>query len=209
MVAGVAFTTLMVAVVPASATTVQLGLNYSSAFGPIAGHALKIERGPAQMGGFLTGPFAARQLGSPYAPSQYAFATPPVTGNYEPDFTFNFEVNVPGGPDPLNSEIIIKYVLFGGSNGGQLTYRYTWSGTWDGSQYNFVRAFDSVNGFAGSSHTGNWWEDPNANWGLVWVNNPDGTFAQLQASVVPGTGIAALGTAGMAGLGRRRRRGSV
>ena len=209
-VAGQATATTVVNVGDGSTPTVaELGLTFSGTVNqPLQGAALKIQQGPAGMGGFLTGPFAAQQL-TPPTNNQYALANAPIVGAYDPSFTFDFSIADEGNtsPNAFGDDIIIKYALFSTAPANGLLYRYAWRGVYDsdGETYTFSRAFDSTNGFAGSSYQGDWWEDPNADWGLVWDDTIDGTFESLNASVVPGSGLAALGTAGLAGLARRRR----
>lgn len=80
----------------ANAGVVTLGIDFTNDFTWNGGHAVKIERGPAEMGGFLTGPFTSQTLSPPFN-SQFAFASGSFTSQ-QLDFTFNFTVDDFGRP---------------------------------------------------------------------------------------------------------------
>lgn len=161
------------------ATTATMSLKSGGVIGAqLAGAALKVQYGSAALGGFRSGPFAARYFDPPS--TQYAFALAPVAGPSDPSTMFDFTLADAGGAglDAWGGDIVIKYVLF--QENGSFVYRHAWLGTFDSANnaYTFSTVFDSVSGFAGSSHVGKWWQDPNANYDYVYAES-DLTLAQL------------------------------
>jgi hypothetical protein len=133
-------------------------------------------------------------------PSQYGFvrggggATFDTADTYTGNIGLTTTILLDDGYNPANGATITLLIGMFRDNGFSpqtqglnFTYRWTYNGTnWNGALL-----------------TG-WTQEANPY--PVWFNNVSGYFNQLSAAVVPGSGLAAIGTLGLAGVARRRRR---
>ena len=190
-------------------TVVTLGLQFSGTINQsIAGAALKVQYGPAGNNGFQSGPFPVLFFPQPMS-TQYAAAKASVAGAVDPSTSFNLALANEGnsGQNAWGQDIVIKYALF--RSNGSFAYRHAWKGTYDAasSSYTFQTVFFYGGGIgtSGGTPTDGFASTPNFDWGWVYTNENDMTWAQLQSAAVPAPGAAAL--VGLAGVfaGRRRR----
>lgn len=200
-----------VAVVPANATTLSLGINWGPVGPnvPIVGMAVKVDSGSASVQSITNGAttdlppgWFQQSLADSFAAgtnpnassSQYGFVRGGGGSTYDtadsygaPDvdtplgFTASFLLDADYDPE-ANDTVVVLWTTFRGDN-GQLSAQGKHTFTFDGSAWNGENDF-----------------------GPFWSPDDSGTFNQFSAAVVPGSGIAAIGTLGVAGVARRRRR---
>lgn len=207
---------------PAAATTLSFTINWgpngptTPPSGPIVGIAVKINSGSASVqsitnattgaGYTLPTGWSQQTLKSSFVagtnpnagPSQYGFvrggggATHGTADSYGGlgtpaplGFTASFLLDPSYTPNN-NDTVSVIWTTFTdtGILSAQAGYTFTYSSstlTWSGASFG----------------------------GNPWSQADSGTFNQLSAAVVPGSGLAVIGSVGFAGMARRRRRGSV